>query len=710
MKPIQITIAQHLSLKEGQVAGTITLLEAGATVPFISRYRKEATGNLDESQIQAVKDEYKRISDLEQRKKVVLQSLEKQEVLSPELRKAVEEAAGMNILEDIYLPYRPKRMTKGRAAREKGLSPLADKIFQQKSFPLEEEASSFIDPEKGVTTSTEAIDGACDIIADRINEDAAIRAAVRRLFQTKSVISSRVSAKKKAEAAKYKDYFHYHEAAATCPSHRILAIFRGEREGFLSCHVHPPDEDAVRVIKNIVVREKNNISRLVEHAAEDAYRRMLKSSMENEMKTALKEAADDTAIEIFTRNARDLLMAPPLGKKPVLALDPGFRTGCKLVCLSATGDLLAHDAVYPLEPHLKAEEAASKISDYLQRYRIEAAAVGNGTGGREAEAFLKASVPRAVPVIMVSENGASVYSASEAAREEFPDCDVTVRGAVSIGRRLQDPLSELVKIDPRSIGVGQYQHDVDQKKLKAALDDTVISCVNAVGVELNTAGVKLLQYVSGLNSSHARALTAHREQNGPFNDRRELLTVKGIGEKIFEQAAGFLKIRGAADPLDETAVHPESYLIVEKMAVDLGCTVKDLLKDPELRRNIDAADYVGDEAGLPTILTILEELEKPGRDPRAEFETFSFSDTVHDIEDLEEGMILPGIVGNITAFGAFIDIGVHQDGLAHISELSDEYVRDPHHVLKLNQKVLVRILSVDVERKRIALSLKNIRS
>ncbi len=706
MRPIQITIAENLSLKEGQVAGTIRLIDEGATVPFISRYRKEATGNLDETQIQAVKDEYKRIADLEHRKSVILQSLQKQDVLTPDLKKAVEQAAEMNILEDIYLPYRPKRITRGRAAREKGLSPLADKIYKQHDFPLEKEAAAFIDPEKGVTDVPQAVSGACDIIADRINEDAEIRAAARKLFQTKSVILCRVSSKKKAEASKYRDYFDYRETARTCPSHRILAMFRGEKEGFLSCHVHPNDEDAVNIIKKKIIREKNKISQLVEDAAEDAYRRMLKSSMENEMKTALKEAADETAIEIFVRNARDLLMAPPLGKKPVLAVDPGFRTGCKIVCLSATGDLLANDTVYPLEPHVKEEETSSKISDYLRHYGSEAIAVGNGTGGREMETFLKASVGQSIPVVMVNENGASVYSASEAAREEFPGCDVTVRGAVSIGRRLQDPLSELVKIEPRSIGVGQYQHDVDQKRLENALDDTVVSCVNAVGVELNTAGRKLLQYVSGLNASHARSIVLHREQEGPFRSRQELLSVKGIGNKIFEQAAGFLKISGADNPLDNTAVHPESYRIVEKMAVDLGCSVTELLAREELRQKIRAEDYFDGKAGLPTIRAILEELEKPGRDPREDFEAFSFSDRVHGIEDLEEGMVLPGIVGNITAFGAFIDIGVHQDGLAHISELSEDYVRDPHQILKLNQKITVRVLSVDAERKRIALSLK----
>jgi uncharacterized protein len=700
-------IAAELNLRVDQVDATAKLLGEGATVPFIARYRKEATGSLDEVAITSIRDRLAQLAELRDRREAILKSLRERELLTPELQDKIESAQTMAELEDIYLPYRPKRRTRATIAREKGLEPLADLITEQMIADLEKEALAFVDPEKGVNSAAEALAGASDIIAERISEDQEARGRMRRLYMTKATIRSAVVSDKEEEGAKYRDYFSWEEPAFRAPSHRILAMFRGEKEGFLSLKVSPSEDDAIDLLHQQFVKGSGPASEAVKEAAKDGYRRLLGPSMETESRQELKRRADAAAIKVFADNLRQLLLAPPLGSKNVMGIDPGFRTGCKVVCLDKQGKLLHTTTIYPHGSEKGAREAALSVFSMCQTYGVEVIAVGNGTAGRETEAFLRQlKLPSNPPIVMVNESGASVYSASEVAREEFPDYDLTVRGAVSIGRRLMDPLAELVKIDPKAIGVGQYQHDVDQAALKQSLDDVVISCVNAVGVEVNTASKQLLTYVSGLGPTLASRIVEYRDENGPFRSRAELKKVKGLGPKTFQQAAGFLRIQGAKNPLDASAVHPESYHIVDQMAKDLGCSVPDLIKRKELREKIDLERYVSDTVGLPTLTDIMAELAKPGRDPREKFEIFQFAEGISTLEDLKPGMTLPGIVTNITAFGAFVDIGVHQDGLVHISELSDTYVKSPWDVVHLQQHVTVKVLDVDLQRRRISLTMK----
>ncbi len=709
MKSFTDTISIELGLRPNQVANTIKLLEEGATVPFIARYRKEMTGSLDEVQIMAIKTRLHQLTELEKRKKAVLESISEQGKLTPDLEARITNALSMPEVEDLYLPYRPKRKTRATVAIAKGLEPLAKHIFEQRPFDLMEAARHFISEEKGVASEEEAIAGARDIIAEWISENASVRADLRTLFIRDGVVKSKVAKGKEVEGAKFENYFDWTEPLAKAPSHRILAIFRGENEGFLRVSVEPDEDKALKMIDKHVLKAQNDIAEEVAAAVEDSYARLLQPSLETEIRKFYKEKADKEAINVFADNVRQLLLASPLGQKMVLAIDPGFRTGCKVVVLDPLGNLLHNETIYPHPPENKVKEALNKIDHLVEAYKIEAIAIGNGTAGRETEAFIKRiQFNRPVIAIAVNESGASIYSASDVAREEFPDYDVTVRGAVSIGRRLMDPLAELVKIDAKSIGVGQYQHDVDQNLLKEKLDDTVMSAVNSVGVELNTASKQLLTYVSGIGPVMAQNIIDYRKQNGAFKARKELLKVKRFGDKAFEQAAGFLRIKDAKNPLDSSAVHPESYHIVEKMAKDLNCTVADLIQNKELRAQIVPKNYITEQFGLPTINDILKELEKPGRDPRQKFEMFEFDQNVHSIDDLIPGMVLPGIVTNITKFGAFVDIGVHQDGLVHISQIADRYIADPSEVLKLNQKVQVRVLEVDKPRKRINLSMKSV--
>lgn len=699
-------IAGELKIKPSQVGAVVGLLEEGSTVPFIARYRKEAIGSLDEVAIAAVRDRLKELEILDARRESILKSLAEQDVLTDALEQAVKDARTMAELEDVYLPYRPKRRTRAIIAREKGLQPLADLIFsQEQGIDPMKEAGPFVDPDKGVATVEEALAGARDIIAERISEDADMRASMRDLFEREAVLASEVYAGAEGEASTYRDYFHWQEPASRAPSHRVLAILRGNREALLKLSIRPGEEKALSLLEKHACRKDGPCAEQLRLACGDSYRRLLGPSMENEIRGMLKERADDEAIRVFAKNLKELLMAPPLGRKRVLAIDPGFRTGCKVVCLDAQGALLHHDVIFPGFSGGRVEEAAKAVKGMIGHYKIEAVAIGNGTAGRETEAFIK-GLGMQVPVVMVNESGASVYSASEAARREFPEEDVTVRGAVSIGRRLMDPLAELVKIDPKAIGVGQYQHDVDQNKLKRKLDDVVESCVNGVGVEVNTASVELLTYVSGLGPALAGNIVSYRNGNGPFRSRDELRKVPRLGVRAFEQAAGFLRIRDGVCPLDASAVHPERYALVEKMASDLGCSLAELMKDRTLRKRIDLKRYISDTVGMPTLEDIMAELDKPGRDPREAFEAFSFADGVAVIEDVKEGMELPGIVTNVTNFGAFVDIGVHQDGLVHISQLADRFVRDPSDVVKVNQKVRVKVLHVDVQRRRISLTLK----
>lgn len=700
-------IAQELNLLPKQVQATADLLNDGATIPFIARYRKEATGSLDEITITAIRDRLNQLRELDHRREAILKSLEERGQLTDELKEKILQAETMAVLEDIYLPYRPKRRTRATIAKEKGLEPLAQLLFTQGEIDPLTEAASFIDPEKGVESAEDALAGARDIIAEWVNEDQTARARMRDLYTSKAVFKSKVIQEKMAEGIKYKDYFDWEEPVSKAPSHRILAMRRGEKEGYLTLRVIPPEEEALKILENLFVKGEGLTSEQVKMAVHDSYKRLLSSSMETEIRLATKKRADEEAIRVFAENLRQLLLAPPLGQKNVLAIDPGFRTGCKVVCLDRQGKLLHHETIYPLQSERQAAEAGGRIREMCERFDIEAIAVGNGTGGRETEAFIRGlDLSKSIHVVMVNESGASVYSASEVAREEFPDHDVTVRGAVSIGRRLMDPLAELVKIDPKSIGVGQYQHDVDQGALKSSLDDVVISCVNRVGVEVNTASKQLLMYVSGLGPQLAKGIVEYRNANGPFKSREELKKVPRLGPKAFEQAAGFLRIRDGENPLDRSAVHPESYHIVDAMARDLGCSVIDLMRDEKLRQKIDLKRYVSEKVGLPTLNDILEELSKPGRDPREQFEVFQFAEGVEKIEDVKPGMKLPGIVTNIAAFGVFVDIGVHQDGLVHISELSNRFVKNPNEVVKVHQKVMVTVLDVDLERKRISLSMK----
>ncbi|ERJ58280.1 Tex family protein [Sphingobacterium paucimobilis] len=702
----EIIISNELSLTDRQVRTTIELLDEGATVPFISRYRKELTGSLDEVQITAIRDRIQQLRDLDKRREVILKSIEDQGKLTPELEQQIKEVATMAALEDIYLPYKPKRKTRASVAREKGLQPLAEFILAQDAGDVESQAEQYINDELGVGTVEDALAGARDIIAETIAEDAEVRASVRKLFLEKGLFVSRVVPGKEEQALKYKDYFEWDESLNSAPSHRVLAMRRGEKEELLYLDIQVDEQEVLPRIERMYIKGNNGAAKQVELALHDGYKRLLKPSMETEVRVLTRQKADEEAIKVFADNVRQLLLAAPLGQKRLLAIDPGFRTGCKTVVLDAQGNLLENTAIFPHTGAGGSIEAEKTVQHLVRKYDVEAIAIGNGTAGRETEEFVRKLNLTGVTLVMVNESGASIYSASETAREEFPDYDVTVRGAVSIGRRLMDPLAELVKIDPKSIGVGQYQHDVDQNKLQSALDDTVISCVNAVGVELNTASKQILAYISGLGPSLAQQIVNYRKENGPFGSRRELKKVPRLGDKAFEQAAGFLRIRNGQHPLDSSAVHPERYSLVEQMAKDLDVEVSALMTDSQLRKRIDLKKYINDEVGLPTLNDILSELAKPGLDPRDQFETFSFTDGVNTIGDLKVGMKLPGIVTNITNFGAFVDVGVHQDGLVHLSQLANHFISDPHEVVKVQQKVMVTVTEVDEKRNRIGLSMK----
>ena len=691
-------------ISEKQISSTLHLLGEGATIPFISRYRKEATGGLDEVQIEQIKEQHDKLCDIAKRKETILGTITEQGKLTAELEKRINDTWNPTELEDIYLPYKPKRKTRAEAARQKGLEPLATLLLLQRENNLSARAASFVKGE--VKDVEDALKGARDIIAEQVNEDERARNAVRNQFSRQAEINAKVVKGKEEEAAKYRDYFDFSEPLKRCTSHRLLAIRRAEAEGLLKVSITPDDEACIERLERQFVRGNNECSEQVSEAVIDAYKRLLKPSIETEFAAQSKEKADDEAIRVFTENLRQLLLAAPLGQKRVLAIDPGFRTGCKVVCLDAQGNLLHNENIYPHPPVGKTGEAASKLRKMVEAYQIEAISIGNGTASRETEDFInQQTFDRQIPVFVVSEQGASIYSASKIARDEFPDYDVTVRGAVSIGRRLMDPLAELVKIDPKSIGVGQYQHDVDQTKLKKALDQTVENCVNLVGVNLNTASSHLLTYISGLGPQLAQNIVNYRAENGAFNSRKELMKVPRMGAKAFEQCAGFLRIPGAKNPLDNTAVHPESYHIVEQMAKDLKCTVNELIADKELRRKINISDYVTPVVGLPTLQDIMQELEKPGRDPRKTIKVFEFDKNVRTIADLREGMILPGIVGNITNFGAFVDIGIKENGLVHLSQLAERYISDPTEIVSIHQHVMVRVMNVDTDRKRIQLSM-----
>lgn len=709
-------ISSELNLDKSKVEATLALLTEGATIPFIARYRKEVTGSLDEVVIAQIRDRQAQLVELEKRRESILESLTERSLLTDDLKNRVQKAVTLTELEDIYLPYRPKRKTRASAAREKGLEPLAKEIFAGSPKDPPTEAARFVNEEKGVASADDALAGARDIIAEWIAEDEHARKEMRKFWFSRSDISSLMVKGKEQDGAKFKDYFDWAEPTSSIPSHRTLALLRGEAEGFLKIKIGPPEEEALQILERRFVKGRNASWEQCRLAAQDSYKRLLSSAMETELRADLKSKADEAAIEVFVRNVRELLMAPPLGQKAVLAVDPGFRTGCKITCLDQQGTLLHHDVIYPLFSSesgnsSSASKAEQKVIDLLKKHSIEAVALGNGTASRETEAFLRAinykdaGLPN-IPIVIVNESGASIYSASEIAREEFGDYDITVRGAVSIGRRLMDPLAELVKIDPKSIGVGQYQHDVDQTALQKSLDDTVISCVNAVGVELNTASKQLLSYVSGLGPQIAANIVKYREENGAFTGREQLKKVARLGQKAYEQCAGFLRIRGAKNPLDSSAVHPERYELVKRMAQDAGVKVGDLVNNEANTSKIDIKQYVGDGVGIPTLKDIIKELEKPGRDPRSQLEPVKFAEGIHSIDDLKEGMRLPGIVTNVTAFGAFVDIGVHQDGLVHVSEMADKFIKDPSTVVKVNQQVNVLVMQVDKGRKRISLSMK----
>lgn len=704
------TIAEQLNLGVRQVEKTIDLLEQGATVPFIARYRKEVTGSLNEVQITAIRNLLIKLKELDKRREAILSSINEQGKLTPELEKQIATATTMTELEDLYLPFKPKRRTRATMAIERGLEPLANELQKQYSCNIEQLASRYLNPDKGVNTIEEALAGARDIIAERVSENQQARNHVRGLFRRSAMLSSKVVKNKEDEAGKYESWFDWKENAMRAPSHRILALFRGEEEGMLRVHVLPDnDEPAYQTLERQFVCGHYESSDQVRMAVHDGYKRLLQPSIETEFYNLLKEKADKEAIRVFAENLRQLLLASPLGQKRILAIDPGFRTGCKTVCLDAQGQLLHNETIYPFTSVREERAAIAKLEALVEAFRIEAIAIGNGTAGRETEEIVKrCRFKSKVIAVMVSENGASVYSASEVARREFPDYDVTVRGAVSIGRRLMDPLSELVKIDPKSIGVGQYQHDVNQTLLQESLNDVVVSCVNSVGVELNTASRELLSYVSGIGPSLAEKIVDYRNRQGAFQSRQELKNVERLGDKAFEQCAGFLRVRESANPLDHSAVHPERYALVEKMATDHGTSVQQLMTDKSLRDKIDINKYVSADCGLPTLKDIMKELDKPGLDPRARFEVFEFDKNVTRIEDVKEGMELPGIVTNITAFGAFVDIGVHQDGLVHISQLANRRVNDPSEVVHLHQHVRVKVLEVDLRRRRISLTMKGL--
>ncbi|MEL6191468.1 MAG: Tex family protein [Bacteroidota bacterium] len=705
--PYANIIAKELNVSPRQVEATINLLTEGATVPFISRYRKEVTGSLDEVQITAIRDRSEQLAQLDKRREAILKSLEERELLTDELKAAIVDADNLSRLEDIYLPYRPKRRTKATIAKEKGLEPLAKLIFEQKpQIDPELEAASYINAEKEVNDQEEALKGARDIMAEWMNEDAEARNRMRKLYAKQAIITSKVIKSKEAEGAKYKDYFEFSEAIHKIPSHRLLALRRGEKELVLSLGIKPEEGDAIYALQRQFLKGNSPSTEQVDIALEDCYKRLMGPSMETEARLNSKDKADEEAIQVFADNLRQLLLGAPLGQQRVLALDPGFRTGCKVVCLDEQGTLLENTTIYPHPPQKQSLQSEKTIAHLLEKHKIKFVAIGNGTASRESETFVKGMRIPGIQVIMVSESGASVYSASAIAREEFPDHDVTVRGAVSIGRRLMDPLAELVKLDPKSIGVGQYQHDVDQNALKKSLDDTVVSCVNNVGVEVNTASKQLLTYVSGLGPALAQNIVNYRSENGPFSSRSQLKKVPRLGDKAYQQAAGFLRIRDGKNPLDGSAVHPESYEVVKTMAKDLNLTVDQLMSQPQARKRIQLKNYVSDKVGMPTLKDIMEELDKPGRDPREQFEVFSFADGIMEMSDLRECMVLPGIVTNIVDFGAFVDIGVHQDGLVHLSQLANRFVKHPSEVVKVHQKVQVRVVSIDIPRKRIGLSMK----
>lgn len=699
-KQIQI-IVQAVGAAEKNVTNTISLLEEGATVPFIARYRKEMTGSMDEVQIASVKDLYNKFLEADKRREAIIKSVEEQGKMTPELLTKLKNAIYLNELEDLYLPYKQKRKTRASIAIEKGLEPLAKIIFAQKDRNIEGIAEKYLTDK--VETVEDALQGARDIMAEWINEDIQARNAVRKIFERESIVTAKLKKGKKEEGAKYQDYFEFSEPLSRIPSHRLLAIRRGEEEGILSVYISIEAERGTDALDRIYLRGLPEAKEQVADAITDSYNRLLKPSIETEFSNLSKQKADTEAIKIFAANLRQLLLASPLGQKRVIAIDPGFRTGCKTVCLNEQGDLLYDTVIYPLDKKMEAEAAIKKLAF---EYKIQAIAIGNGTASRETESFVKSLKLDKIQIHMVSEQGASIYSASDIAREEFPKKDVTVRGAISIGRRLMDPLAELVKIDPKSIGVGQYQHDVEQKMLKESLDSVVESCVNLVGVELNTASKNLLSYVSGLGPSLAQNIVEYRAKNGAFGSRDELKKVPRLGAKAFEQSAGFLRINGAKNPLDNSAVHPETYAIVEKMAKDIGLKVADLINNAQIKSKINLGNYVTATVGLPTLNDILSELQKPGRDPREALEEFEFAADVHKIEDLREGMILPGIVTNITAFGCFVDVGVHQDGLLHVSQMANRFIKDPNEVVKVHQKVQVKVTEVDIPRKRIALSMK----
>lgn len=700
------TISKAINIKSSSIAGCIQLLEEGAGIPFIARYRKEATGGLDEVEIAKIRDARLEYIELGKRRNYILESIEKQELLTESLRQSIEAAKSLNELEDIYLPYKPKRKTKATIAKERGLEPLAKMIMSQSVPDFHFKADKFT-KHPDVETADDAIDGALDIIAEWISERQYIRANLRRLWQRKASIVSKKKPKGEDEEKKFVPYYDWEESISRAPSHRVLALFRGENEGVLKIKIATNEQEALEQIERNILKRDSVSESEIRKAIKDSYKRLLSSSLETEYRGQLKEAADNKAIDIFAENLRQLLMTSPLGQKVTLALDPGFKSGCKLVVLDAQGKLLHNETIYPHPPQREAKMAKKKLVSLVKMYHVEAFAIGNGTAGRETERLVQSiTFDRKITAVMVNESGASIYSASALARAEFPNYDITVRGAVSIGRRLMDPLAELVKIDPKSIGVGQYQHDVDQKKLQAKLGEVVSSVVNNVGVELNTTSKELLQYVVGIGPSLAQKIVDYREENGAFHSRRQLIKVSGFGEKAFEQAAGFIRIRDAKNPLDNTAVHPESYSVVQEMAKSLNLSIDELLAQTELLKSLKAEDFVTTNAGLFTVKDIMDELQKPNRDPRKRIEFFQFDKSVNKITDLKEGMILPGIITNITAFGAFVDVGVHQDGLVHISQLADQFIKDPHDFVKLNQKVEVKVLKIDMERKRLQFSMK----
>jgi uncharacterized protein len=703
-------VARELGVLPRQVAATAHLLDQGGTVPFIARYRKEATGSLDEVAIARIRDRGIELQELDDRRAAILRSLEERELLTDDLARAIAAAETMTALEDVYAPYRPKRRTRATIAKEAGLEPLADLLWgDQSGIDPIGAARPFVNAEQGIADVEAALSGARDILAERFSDDATARARLRQLFWDKGTVRSTVVDGRQAEGIKFKDYYDWAEPIAKVPSHRLLAMRRGEDEGVLRVRITPPEDEAIAMLERLFVKAPARPGgEQVRLAVHDGYKRLLSAAIESEVRAESKKKADAEAIRVFADNLRQLLLAPPLGQKNVLAIDPGFRTGCKVVCLDRQGKLLHHDVIYPAAASdAQARRGGETVLALAQRFGVEAIAIGNGTASRETEQFVRAlPLPAAIPVVVVNESGASVYSASEVARQEFPDHDVTVRGAVSIGRRLMDPLAELVKIDAKSIGVGQYQHDVDQAALKRGLDEVVMSCVNLVGVELNTASTQILAYVSGLGPALAAKIVAFRNENGAFRSRRQLLKVPRLGPKAFEQCAGFLRIRNGDHPLDASAVHPESYGVVDAMARDLTCTVMDLMRDPALRERLDPRKYLTDTVGLPTLRDILAELARPGRDPREQFEAFAFKKGIEKLEDLQPGMVLPGIVTNVTAFGAFVDVGVHQDGLVHVSQLADRYVKDPSEVVKVQQRVTVTVLEVDAARQRIALSMR----